>query len=101
MELRANPPYNGYEPADWAAWEEVHSVLAGPLFQFLRVLYINMAPASNHQEITWDYTTIEMCQEMAAAYPLLTIRGARVSFFEDTTSPVSEWCTFCSNNPWN
>jgi hypothetical protein len=100
MESHANPPYNGYKPADWAAWEEVHSVLAGPLFQFLRVLYINIGRVSNRQGITWDYTTIKRCENMAAAYPLLAMRGARVSFFEDT-SPVSEWCTFCSKNPWN
>jgi hypothetical protein len=96
MELRANPPFNGFVPEDWAAWEEVHSVLAGPRFQFLRVLYINMEPASNIWGITWDRSKIKVCEDMAAT--LLATRGARVSFSENPSLTLE--CMFCLDDLW-
>ncbi|KAF8510327.1 hypothetical protein JB92DRAFT_3144427 [Gautieria morchelliformis] len=65
-------------PVDWATWEEVYSVLAGPHFQFLRALYITIG-------LGWDPTTcddslvfFERSKEMVAGYPSLATRGVRV-----------------------
>ncbi|KAF8511970.1 hypothetical protein JB92DRAFT_2930925 [Gautieria morchelliformis] len=78
IELRVEPVWLDHGPSvDWAAWNEVYSVLAGPHFQFLRVLYINVmthAPANSH-----DDTLLQTFKDMAAAHPLLATRGVKVS----------------------
>ncbi|KAF8523818.1 hypothetical protein JB92DRAFT_2882938 [Gautieria morchelliformis] len=70
---------------DWAAWDEVYRVLAGPHFQFLRVLHINIR--------SYPYDPLfQRSNDMLAAHPLLATRGVRVSpcFLPDHK------CIFCS-----
>ncbi|KAF8472891.1 hypothetical protein JB92DRAFT_1915609 [Gautieria morchelliformis] len=90
MELRMND-YHGR--GKLVHWEEVCSVLAGPQFQFLRVLYINIVPGyapSPH----CDFWTVK---GIIARHPLLVTRGVRVS----SMTIDNGHCIFCSNNPWN
>ncbi|KAF8524220.1 hypothetical protein JB92DRAFT_3109629 [Gautieria morchelliformis] len=92
MELRLDPLSNDTERVCWAAWEEVYSVLAGPHFRFLRVLYINIGADA---DTLWNQ--VYETKDMAAAHPLLAARGVRVSFGELD----GYQCTFCSRDPWN
>ncbi|KAF8479951.1 hypothetical protein JB92DRAFT_3042059 [Gautieria morchelliformis] len=79
---------------DWAAWEEVYSVLAGPHFQFLRLLYINIRPAFPPLR---DDPVVETSKDMVAGHPSLATRGIRV-----TSERINSYhCIFCSKNPWN
>ncbi|KAF8509401.1 hypothetical protein JB92DRAFT_3144730 [Gautieria morchelliformis] len=75
---------------DWAAWDEVYSVLAGPHFQFLRVLYINITPSVSPRNI-YDETLLQASKDMVAAQPLLATRGVKVSFREIH----GDQCIFC------
>jgi hypothetical protein len=106
MELRADLPFSfndqliwaPWEEVDWAPWEEMCSILAGPRFHFLRVLHINIGLGSVIWESSGDGRVVKACEHMVATHPLLATRGARVSFCEDVDY---DWCTFCSNDPWN
>ncbi|KAF8509133.1 hypothetical protein JB92DRAFT_2948378 [Gautieria morchelliformis] len=88
--LTVDPGCGANWQVDWPAWEEVYSVLAGPLFQFLRVLCINVGPGNRllHPE-----PVVEMSRDMVAAYPVLATRGVRVSFCEQTSCQ----CVSCYN----
>ncbi|KAF8517120.1 hypothetical protein JB92DRAFT_2907394, partial [Gautieria morchelliformis] len=83
-----------YASVDWEAWDEVYSVLAGPHFQFLRVLDININinitpggfPGNGRNE-----SLLQESKDMVAAHPLLATRGVRVSLCQ---LPAFE-CIFC------
>ncbi|KAF8497005.1 hypothetical protein JB92DRAFT_2988070 [Gautieria morchelliformis] len=92
MELRVDPFYDYNTQLDWAAWDEVYSVLAGPHFQFLRALYINIEVG----DVAWNCPhkpaeVVEQSDIMVDDYPLLETRGVRVSSSELFLSP----CIFC------
>ncbi|KAF8506113.1 hypothetical protein JB92DRAFT_751842 [Gautieria morchelliformis] len=99
IELRVRPLWLRYGPsvdwATWAAWDEVYSVLAGPHFRFLRVLYINAitvyARGNSH-----DDTLLQTFKDMAAAHPLLATRGVRVSLYPLSGGLREDQCIFCS-----
>ncbi|KAF8510324.1 hypothetical protein JB92DRAFT_3144424 [Gautieria morchelliformis] len=61
---------------DWEAWETVYSVLAGPHFQFLRALYINIRSAWESDD---SLVFLERSKDMVAGYPSLATRGVWVS----------------------
>ncbi|KAF8479950.1 hypothetical protein JB92DRAFT_3042054 [Gautieria morchelliformis] len=101
MELRMDPLGRVGGFVDWAAWEEVYSVLAGPHFQFLRVLYINIEPehgAPDHHPHLHGDPVVEMSKDMVARHPSLATRGVRVC-----SEQINSYhcCVFCSDNPWN
>ncbi|KAF8478760.1 hypothetical protein JB92DRAFT_1838430 [Gautieria morchelliformis] len=94
MELRVDPLcLTRTATVDWAAWDEVYSVLAGPHFRFLRVLYINITPGVSPWDI-YDETLLQVCEDKVAAHPLLATRGVRVSFCEIHR----DQCIFCPAN---
>jgi hypothetical protein len=95
MELRVDPLDSFNMPVGWTAWEEVYSILAGPHFQFLRVLYINIGPCRSPWSNVHD--VVEKAKDMAAGHPLLTTRGIRVSYCGLTCYQ----CIFCLGNPWD
>jgi hypothetical protein len=84
--LRMDPVYGYIRQVDQAAWEEVFRVLAGPHFRCLRVLSINIGPGFHNEQ------TVEISQNMVAAYPSLATRGARVSL----CNMIGHQCIFCS-----
>jgi hypothetical protein len=87
-------PLDGFpQSVDWSAWEEVYSVLAGPRFQFLRVLRINIRRRYDVSNLEAVIQTIQ--NNMVAAHPSLATRGARVSGY-DVGDSLS---LCCSNNP--
>ncbi|KAF8507492.1 hypothetical protein JB92DRAFT_695921 [Gautieria morchelliformis] len=96
MELRVDPICRD-NLVDWAVWEEVYSIysiLVGPHFQFLQVLFINIGPGC----FCWNNLgdNVEKSKDMAASHALLATRGRRVSF----GLPISCFrCIFC-HNPW-
>jgi hypothetical protein len=105
MELRADHPssfgeqlgWGTWEEMDLAAWEEMCSVLAGPRFQFLRVLHINIGPGSTPWMGSGDGTVAKACEHMVVTHPVLATRGARVSW----EGVDHDWCTICSNHLWS
>jgi hypothetical protein len=103
MEFRADPPSSSsneqliWEELDLAAWEEMISVLAGPRFQFLRVLHINIGPGSIRWKGSVDDKVVKACEDMVVTHPVLATRGVRMSW-EDVDY---DWCTICSNHLWS
>jgi hypothetical protein len=87
-------PFRGHYPlVAWDAWEEVYSVLAGPRFQFLRMLRINRGPGYGGPS---PKRVVETSQNMVAAHRSLETRGVRVSYCWKT----GYQCIFCADNPW-
>ncbi|KAF8511979.1 hypothetical protein JB92DRAFT_3117551 [Gautieria morchelliformis] len=90
--LCVDPLCFGLARVDREAWDEVYSVLAGPHFQFLRVLDININitpggfPGNGRNE-----SLLQESKDMVAAHPLLATRGVRVSLCQ---LPAFE-CIFC------
>jgi hypothetical protein len=105
MELHADLPSSfkeqliraTWEEVDLAAWEEMCSVLAGPRFQFLRVLHINIGPGSIPWNGSGDDRVVKACEHTVVTHPVLETRGARMSW-EDVDY---DWCTICSNHLWS
>jgi hypothetical protein len=92
MELRVDTFSSLNKRVEWTAWEEVYSILAGPHFQCLRVLYINVISSwSNVRDV------VETAKDMVAGHPLLATRGVRVCYCRLTRYE----CIFCSDNPWD
>jgi hypothetical protein len=104
-ELRADPPssfneqliWATWEEVDLAAWEEMINVLAGPRFQFLRVLHINIGLGSIPWKRSGDDTVVKACEHMVVTHPLLATRDARVSW----EGVDYDWCAICSNVLWS
>ncbi|KAF8472895.1 hypothetical protein JB92DRAFT_3134882 [Gautieria morchelliformis] len=76
MELRMNP----LSSMDWAAWEDVCSLLAGPHFQSLRGLYIHIKCSRGGDPV------VERSKDMVAGHPPLATRGVRVGSWEGLDS---------------
>jgi hypothetical protein len=94
MALCVEPLYGFPQSVDWPVWEEVYSLLAGPRFQFLRVLRINIRRRHNVSNLEAVIQTIQ--NNMVAARPSLATRGARVSLYD----LVGSLCLCCSDDPW-
>ncbi|KAF8493601.1 hypothetical protein JB92DRAFT_2998302 [Gautieria morchelliformis] len=94
MELRINDLFSSRDT--WVDWEEVYSVLTGPHFQFLRVLYINIRPGCDPNLRRGD-PVVGTSKGMVAGHPLLAIRWNKATLKQ----VYSNHCIFCPNNPWN
>jgi hypothetical protein len=105
MELRTDPPpsfneqlsWRTWEEVDSAAWEEMCSILAGPRFQFLRVLHINIGLGALPRKDSVHYKLVKACEDMVVTHPVLATRGARVSW----KRVYYDLCTICSNVLWS
>jgi hypothetical protein len=93
MALCVDPLCGFPQSVDWPVWKEVYSVLAGPRFQFLRVLRIDIRRSYDVPNLEAVIQTIQ--DNMVAAHPSLATRGARLSIY-DVFSPL---CLCCSDNP--
>ena len=93
MELRVYPRCGGITQVDWAAWERVYSILAGPQFQLLQVLYLSMGDDYvAGVGIYFPYLEVETSGVMVAAHPILAKRGVEVSHCWKS----GYRCSFCS-----
>jgi hypothetical protein len=103
MELRLDPIYTcdrgmdceGWDEADWDGWEEVYRVLAGPQFQSLKVLYINVGHMDRHlpsvPSLHEEDPLVLTSRLMVDEHPSLAARGASVSYRE----LLGDQCIFC------